>query len=1228
MRLKTEALRKRCKGPLHLIKFLDLSGLELVKLDHLEQLENLHWLTVRNNNLEGDDGLENLKQLWYLDLSNNNISLLNALSRYLALGTLILSNNNLKWIDLEKIRHAHFLSISLHGNPCLDSDPYYRIHVIDCLPLIWELDGRLVTVTERLHVKQFFIDTALTAHPIRHKMGRTFRTTAVKNIGTMGVVSKQCKYIYSKFPMSETHTKHTDERRLRYLTKMLQQDILQWVSDLEKKDSAISQVTGNFLEHFLEQRHHDVERCNMILLLLVISLEYELPKSLIKATLFGSHLNTIGTANIIPYFLLPPSYRTRVVCILLNAAKVDRDNNVERNGGLYPQLFMSLYYAVAQLTRISQTSEANMHKIRATAPDSDYKALMAGEAVSLMLQVPRFLNCFADPGVASLTLCATGNQTLINESKAMLLQAEDIFGDITMRQAHKKVTDDILSAVHRRLDSINIKMVDIPVGDRYLALSDSLPIKPLHSVIWASQYLTNGQRIPKLEPPILNPAREAAKEKPQEPKIGDKVLLGPQVVGEIHLLLKGDIALVKIDGVPVSTGGIVSKVKDSEAHYTYIDLKAMCYARDIGMWRSIKTAGDKYNLHSVGTKPVAQTGRRFKGFGSISESSKDLAKKYSVQQRAYSSLDFSERRSSLKITWGNDYNHNYFQSGSEGFDKQLAIRDSSSKESARSGIDVPKKSKRHTRSAPNLSRSVYDPSLESELRSLVPVAMTQDADNNQDVDKLFRSPEVSPDSLKKPSLTPEPSSVTEELPAPETKNALAPDLGNEAGRLENSFGPDVLAEDDSRLEALETNSTFLTNVIDQEEGLEVNSPVSTAGVHHAESTGQSMTDHLLTNNDLSQGMNSPDGMSKSSASQPEDTNRRPDSQMKVSGQQMTPGPHKSRPSTAATPKTIFQFPPPQRPTSPTTIRQMKSPSLRVAQADKWLAGGRDLYWEEVRNRPRSGHTPGWKEGLPANMRRPRPKSAFTSPMLVYPQEASQGRVSYLSSCSNCQSVVPTHHLNHFGEVDDLDVTYVPLSNLEDSQMTSQHDDRSDLMVQGFRVARKGQSSSQSDYSIEGFLDVSRGQQLVLASSSSDQMSPVSTRHPNTFRSPSASPHSPQKLLRRRAISAGGVTLNLYEQSYSELPIMFLPGRNTTNQITDGTFNSPPDTEERLAIEGPDVKEPASKTLRTDAATYRPRSQQEFQRKQNQLSSSDRVPRATGNEVIQVYIEERAESRLD
>ncbi|XP_012936780.1 uncharacterized protein LOC101846343 [Aplysia californica] len=594
MRLKKEVLKTRCKVPLHLAKFLNLSGLELVKLEKISRCENLRWLIARDNKLEDDEGLENLKQLWYLDLSNNSLRYIDTLSKFLALGSLVLSNNDLKWMDLRKLQYGHFLSISLHGNKNLDSDPYYRIHVIDSLPLIWELDGRLVTVTERLHVKQFFIDTEYTQHPVRHKLPRQFQTSTMKNIGTQGIVSQECKYIYSKFPMSETHTKHTDERRLKYLAHMVQEDIVQWSKELDSNDPGRPNIKEKFLDDLLENRKEDVERCNMVLLLLVISLEFQLPTALVVTVLSATQLNTIGSAQTMPLFLLPRAYRTKVIGVLINAAKVDRDNHVQHEGGLYPQLFMCLYYIVAQLTRISQTSYANMKNIKPLSHNSDYMALMASEVVSLMMQVPKFFDYLGtDTGVINLTASATGSFETVYEMQELLLESHTLLNGLTYIDVNQgKAKKIVLKAIQKRLDKISIKMSDIPVGDRYLALSDALPIKPLHSVVWASNFLTNGQTIPCLEPPILNPAREAAKPKPVPPKRGENVLLGPQVVGEISMLMEGDIGLVKIDAVPVSSGAVESKLKSSDAHFTFVDMKALCYAKDIGMWRPTKTIGD------------------------------------------------------------------------------------------------------------------------------------------------------------------------------------------------------------------------------------------------------------------------------------------------------------------------------------------------------------------------------------------------------------------------------------------------------------------------------------------------------------------------------------------------------------------------------------------------------------------------------------------------------------
>lgn len=68
-------------------------------------------------------------------------------------------------------------------------------------------------------------------------------------------------------------------------------------------------------------------------------------------------------------------------------------------------------------------------------------------------------------------------------------------------------------------------------------------------------------------------------------------------------------------------------------------------------------------------------------------------------------------------------------------------------------------------------------------------------------------------------------------------------------------------------------------------------------------------------------------------------------------------------------------PPPQRPSSPASRipphHRPRSAVLQVTAGNEWLAGGRDLHWEKMSQRPRNAHTPGWKEGLPDGLQRPK-----------------------------------------------------------------------------------------------------------------------------------------------------------------------------------------------------------------------------------------------------------------
>lgn len=45
-----------------------------------------------------------------------------------------------------------------------------------------------------------------------------------------------------------------------------------------------------------------------------------------------------------------------------------------------------------------------------------------------------------------------------------------------------------------------------------------------------------------------------------------------------------------------------------------------------------------------------------------------------------------------------------------------------------------------------------------------------------------------------------------------------------------------------------------------------------------------------------------------------------------------------------------------------------TPNVSVKWANLWLGGGRDLHYEELKNRPTSAHVPGWKDGLKGSSR--------------------------------------------------------------------------------------------------------------------------------------------------------------------------------------------------------------------------------------------------------------------
>ena len=193
MRITGQLLRSRSKRPLSQVQYLDLSSTNIVTLNQLELCPKLTTLIASHNRLESVPNLDCCPELWKLDLSHNKLQGLNGLCRFSVLGCLVLSNNCLDWSDLKDLHQTHILELSLHGNPKLEKDPYYRMHIIDSLPLIWMLDGRLITSAERRQVCRFFSESELAEHPVRHKTSRKkfFTPTPLQNLAVSGVFGQK-----------------------------------------------------------------------------------------------------------------------------------------------------------------------------------------------------------------------------------------------------------------------------------------------------------------------------------------------------------------------------------------------------------------------------------------------------------------------------------------------------------------------------------------------------------------------------------------------------------------------------------------------------------------------------------------------------------------------------------------------------------------------------------------------------------------------------------------------------------------------------------------------------------------------------------------------------------------------------------------------------------------------------------------------------------------------------
>ena len=129
--------------------------------DPLGQCTVLEILLLSENRLTSLAGIECCQgRLWKLDVRGNMINNLSAFGSFEQIGELDLSKNYITFDDLINISHVHIMSLRLDGNSALigsnGSLEEYRRNVIYLLPLIWCLDGCIITAAERHAVSTFF----------------------------------------------------------------------------------------------------------------------------------------------------------------------------------------------------------------------------------------------------------------------------------------------------------------------------------------------------------------------------------------------------------------------------------------------------------------------------------------------------------------------------------------------------------------------------------------------------------------------------------------------------------------------------------------------------------------------------------------------------------------------------------------------------------------------------------------------------------------------------------------------------------------------------------------------------------------------------------------------------------------------------------------------------------------------------------------------------------------
>nr|XP_014346199.1 PREDICTED: uncharacterized protein LOC106704219 [Latimeria chalumnae] len=268
-----------------------------------------------------------------------------------------------------------------------------------------------------------------------------------------------------------------------------------------------AKLSGTLFD-LIMKRDEEREKCNMVLLLLMASVEFDLPAQLLLDTLETTKLTNIGKLLNSDLFLLNTKQKVEVVSLLVSAAKLDRDN--KQDGSLYDKLFLALHILLTELILKGfsgqRPPELLVKKCR-NPSCRQFWSLLASEVALLFVIVPSFYSYLGkDSEVGRVLRQATGDARIVKKATHLLQLRGGSEG--TLRPTSEYLTERV-QEFHFHQRSL---MADPSLSEQasfILTASEALPCRPVPAVLLSSETLHLGslsvvERLPMEKDALMN----------------------------------------------------------------------------------------------------------------------------------------------------------------------------------------------------------------------------------------------------------------------------------------------------------------------------------------------------------------------------------------------------------------------------------------------------------------------------------------------------------------------------------------------------------------------------------------------------------------------------------------------------------------------------------------------------------------------------------------------------